>query len=440
MKRIWIIILFVSISQPVNAGGLIRDAEIEATLRQIANPIFEAAGLEPDHVRIFIVQDDAINAFVAGGQNLFLHTGLINAMEDPSMLMGVIAHEAGHITGGHLARGAEQIQNAQIGMVLGYILGAAAAAGGGGDAGAAVIGGSSQIANRLMLAFSRTNEQSADQSALATLDAMGVSASGMLKTFELLRRKERMFNNLDPYAVTHPLSAERITYVRSHINTAGIPEGEYPKALNAPFARMQAKLYAFMNIAPKTTAKYPESDVSVAARMARAIAYYKVPDAPKALAAMNALIKDVPNDAYLYDLKGQIAFENSRIDEAIAAYTRAVELMPKNALLLTSLAEAHLAKAGKTAAQKALDALERALVLDKENGRSWNLMATAQGRLGNQAEASLALAEQAALAGDADATAMHAARALKALPEGSPKRIHAEDLKLLAARLKQEKS
>lgn len=439
MKRLWLALVFALCSQPVMAAGLIRDAEVEATLRQIADPIFDAAGLDAARVRIFVVEDESINAFVAGGQNIFIHTGLINALETPAMLIGVIAHESGHITGGHLARGSEQLKNAQIGMVLGYILGAAAAASGADNAGIAVLSGSSQVAHRVMLAFSRTNEQSADQAALATLDAMGVSASGMLQTFELLRRKERMFNNLDPYAITHPLSSERITYVRAHVNHSSIPEGEYPHALDAPFARMQAKLYAFMNIAPKTFAKYPESNKSVAARMARAIGYYKKPDATKALSLMNALIKDSPEDPYLYDLKGQIAFENSRIDEAIAAYAHAVELKPKEPLLLTSLAECYLAKSGKDNAQKALAMLERAVVEDKENPHSWHLMATAQGRLGNKGEASLALAEKASLGGDADATFTHAIHALQDLPEGSKHRLHAEDLKLLAKQMKAEK-
>lgn len=420
------------------ASGLIRDAEIEDTLRQIADPVFEAAGMDPERIRIFIVQDNAINAYVAGGANIFIHTGLINAMEDPSMLIGVIAHETGHIKGGHLARGAEQLQNAQIGMIVGYILGAAAAVGGGGDAGAAVMGSTSQIANRVMLAFSRTNEQSADQSALTTLDTMGVSASGMLKTFELLRRKERMIGNLDPYAVTHPLSAERITYVRAHVNDAAVLEGTYPKTLDEPFARMQAKLYAFLNIAPKTFTKYPESDKRFAARMARAIAAYKKPDAPKALALVGALIKERPQDPYLWDLKGQIAFENSRIDEAITAYTRAGELAKNNPLILTSLAEAQLAKPGKEAAQKAYDTLTLATSRDAENARSWHLMATAAGRLGKVGEASLALAEEAVLTGDAKAATLHATRALELLPKASNHRLRAEDVKLQALQMKGE--
>ncbi len=416
------------------ASGLIRDAEVEDTLRQISNPVFSAAGLTPERVRIFVVQDDAINAFVAGGANVFIHTGLLQAMEDPEMLMGVLAHEAGHISGGHLARGAEALKNAQIGMVVGYVLGGAAMIAGGGDAGAAAISGASHINERLLLSFTRANEQAADQAALATLDAMDVSAAGMLRTFEVLRRKERLAGRLDPYAMTHPLSAERVAYVRAHVEQAGTGKAG-ARAAEPRFARMQAKLYAFLHLPPQTLAKYPERDTSVPARVARAIAYYKKPDAPKALALLQELMKEFPSDPFLYDLKGQIAFESSRIDEAIAAYTRAVTLAPRHPLLLTSLAEAQLAKPGQDAAQKAEEALRLATSLDPENPRSWHLMAGALGRLHKPGEASLALAEEAALGGDAEATRRHARQALAQLPAGSRQQVHAEDLLLLAAQM-----
>lgn len=434
-----VIVLCIFLLAPgAHAASLIRDAEIEHTLRTFADPLFRQAGLNPDNVNIFIVQDSAINAYVAGGANIFLHTGLLEEMENPGMLLGVIAHETGHIAGGHLARGTEQLRNAQLGMILGYVLGAAAGVAGGGDAGMAIISGSQNLLHRSMLSFTRANEQAADQSALNTLEALNVSSSGMISVFELLRRNElRRGGAPDPYALTHPLSRERIEHVRSHVEKSRVAEGAYPRSYDALHQRMRAKLYAFLELPPKTFARYPASDRSVPARMARAVAWYKIPELDKALAEVNALIHDDPNDPFLYDLKGQIQFENGRIREALATYAKAVSLKPNAPLLRVALAEARIATDDESEMRKAVDDLSDATHRDRSHARAWRLMATAQGRLGNQGMSHLALAEEAALQGDAETVQRQAESALSLLPENSPARLRAEDLKRLAADMKE---
>ncbi len=425
---------------PAVQAGLIRDAEIEHTLRLYADPIFAQAGLEPQNVRIFIVQDDAINAFVAGGANLFLHTGLIKAARDPGMLLGVIAHETGHIAGGHLARGAEQLKDAQLGVILGYVLGAAAVAAGGADVGMAVMTGGQQAVTRNLLSFTRTNEQSADQAALTYLDGLGISASGMLRMFETLRKQEmRQFGTPDPYALTHPLSTDRIAAVRAHAESASIPEDAYPSQFNLLHRRMLAKLYGFLDTPPKTLARYPLSDASLPARMARAIAWYKTPDIARAEKEMDALIAENPRDAFLLELEGQMLFENGRIAKALDLYRRANALFPNSALMLTSLAEAELAEGSPANAKAARASLEKAVTLDGSNPHSWRLLATAYGKTGDIPRSDLALAEEGLLQAKPDICLRQAGNAAARLTEASPSRLRAEDLKRVCEEMRKRK-
>ncbi len=424
---------------PAHAVSLIRDAEIEHYLRDLSDPVFKAAGLTPENVRIFIVNNDAINAYVAGGSNIFINTGLLKEMENPGMLIGVIAHETGHISGSHLARGSEKLRGAQLGMILGYVLGAAAVAAGGGDAGMAVMAGSQNIVQRNILSFSRANEQAADQAAVTTLDKLGISASGMMGTFNVLRRHEQMRVSSipDPYLMTHPLSRERIEFVRNHLEKSSIPEGQHPRNLDVPHQRMRAKLYAYLELPPRTFARYPAADKSIPARLARAVAWYKIPELTKALAEVDSLIAEKPKDPFLYDLKGQILFENGRIPEAKTTYEKAVALLPDSALLLSSLAETRIATNTAVEIRKAAEELDRSTRIDNSHAKTWHLIATAQGKLGNSGTAHLALAEEAALTNDADSITREAELALKALPAGSPGTLRAEDLKRLAKEMKE---
>lgn len=432
---LFIALLTVSLPLPARAEGVsfIRDVEIEETLRAYGEPLFRAAGLNPDNVRIFIVQSNDINAYVAGGANIFIYTGLIQATREPDMLLGVIAHETGHIAGGHLARGTEKLKDAQIGMIMGYVLGAVAAAAGSPDAGVAVIGGSNQLLERNMLSFSRANEQAADQGGLSYLDKTGISAGGMLRTFELLRRKEHQYaGHLDPYAVTHPLSTERISHIRAHIAESDIAADSYPKNYDLLHARMLAKLYGFLELPPRTLARYPVSDKTLPARMARAIAWFKKADLAQALQEMDGLLADYPDDPYLHELKGQMLFENGRIAAAQQSYAKAVSLKPRTPLLMTALAETYIAEGEQAKLNQALSLLETARTLDKTNGQTWRLLATAYGKLGKLGMSHLALAEEAALRANPESILVNTTKAMQYLPESSPAQLRIEDLKRTA--------
>jgi predicted Zn-dependent protease len=432
--------LWLGLCHAAYAIPLIRDPEIEDTLRHFATPIFKEAGLKPNAVKIYIVNDDAINAFVAGGSNLFVHTGLILRSDTPDMLLGVIAHETGHIAGGHLARGAEKLKNAQIGTIFSYVLGAAAAvATGKPEAAGAVIAGGQNSAIRNFLSYTRVQEEAADQAALNYLDKLGISAQGMLKTFQLLQRQERLHaSNPDPYLRSHPLSTSRIEHVRNHVGRSAIPEGQYPKSFELRHQRMVAKLYSFSSTPEQTLRKYPVNDASLPARMARAVAYYKTPNLDNAMAEMDTIIKIHPNDPFLHELKGQILFESGNIEEALSSYTTANKLLPGSALILTDLAKAELALA-RPAIASAVTHLEKATSLDNTNSFTWRLLATAYGKNGAIGMSNLALAEEAILNNKPEEALKKVDLALAALKKGTPARQRAEDVKVRAQKMQRDK-
>ena len=337
-SRLLAFLLSVLLAMPAQAG-LIRDAEIERDIRDLANPIFESAGLDPASIHILIIADPAINAFVAGGANIFLHTGLIEATVTPEMLIGVIAHETGHIAGGHLARGAEKIKGAMLGSVLSYVLGAAAMVGGAGQAGQAIMTGGSSIAQRTMLAYTRGNEESADQAALRFLTDNNMTAQGMVDMFTRLRRDEKQYlGQPDPYALTHPLTTERIATVRAFVDHSPMKDKRYPEAVQERHRRMVAKVEGFID-PPKEVLARHRNDSSVAGVYAKAIASYRNSNLDEALKDMNGLLLKEPKNPWFHELKGQMLFENGRIPEARQEYALAVKYAPNEPLTRTEYAK-----------------------------------------------------------------------------------------------------
>lgn len=439
-KHLLIPLLIASLPVAANAKGLLRDAEIENTLRTFADPIFSAADINPKSVRIFLVDDPAINAYVAGGLNMFINTGLILNTDKPGMLIGVIAHETGHIAGAHLSKLEQEASSATLKTIISSVIGAATIAAGGKDVGAAILMGGQNTAMREMFSFYRGNEQAADQAALQFLDANQISATGMLDMFEVLRRKEKQTtHSSDPYLRTHPLTTERISDIRGHIEQSSIPKDAVPTNTAYMHARMVAKLYAFTEPPAKTFATYPESDTSEAARYARAIAWFRTPDLPKALQLMDELIKERPNDPYYLDTRGQILFENGKVKEAIKTYESASRLLPNNGLILADLGKSYLATNDPALLQRAIDVLERARVADDANTNTWRQLAIAYGKKGELSQSYAALAEESALAGNPEESLMYANRALKESKDGTPTQLHAQDLKNEAEQLIKEK-
>jgi predicted Zn-dependent protease len=408
----------------------IRDAEIERTIRTFATPLFEAAGLDPEAVEIHVVNDSKLNAFVFGGQRLFITTGLLMRTEHAGQVIGVIAHETGHIAGGHLARLEGEQRSAQMQAIISLVLGAVAVAAGQGEVGQAVIAGGTHVAGRQLLTYTRGHEAAADQAAVTYLDRTGQSATGMLEFLAILAHQELLSSGRqDPYARTHPITRDRVSFVRNHVANSKFSSAPIPPEYEVLHARMRGKLVGFLRPPTETLGRYPEKDQSLEARYTRAIAYYRKPDLKHAIPLIDALIAEQPSDPYLHELKGQMLYENGRVNEALAPYQAAVRLLPDSSLLRVGLAQVQIALNDAALNEAALANLHEAVRLDRDYPFTWSQLAVAYGRTGRIDRVALALAEKALLLGDEKETRLQVARAEKLLSPGSAGWTRAQDIK-----------
>lgn len=428
-------------AQQTSKRSFIRDAEVENTIRAYATPLFQAAGLDPDNVRIHLLVDPSLNAFVAGGQNMFFHTGLLVRSETPNQLIGVIAHETGHIAGGHLIRIQDAVGAAQTEALMGMLLGAAlGAASGRGDLGAAVMMGGQEVATRNLMAFSRSQEGSADQAGMSFLDATQQSAKGFLEFFEILGDQELLVAaRQDPYVRTHPLTRDRVANVREHV--AKSPYSNVPPRPEfvEMHRRMRAKLFAFLESPVRTFQRYKEGDNSIEARYARAIASYRKPDMATALPLIDGLIAERPNDPYFWELKGQMLFENGRGTEALEPYRKSVALLPSSALLQVGLAQVEVEQEDTALLDDAKAHLNKALQIEPDNYSAWRLLGIAHGRLGEEGMAAYAMAEQTLLEGKLSDAAYHAGKAERLLPRSGPIWLRIQDIKERTSQVKEQR-
>ena len=422
---------FVQPALAQNRGiGLIRDAEIENIIRDYATPIFNAAGLDADSVAIHIVNDPRLNAFVAGGQRMFVNTGLLMRAETPEQVIGVIAHEAGHIAGGHLARLQDELRNAETKSIIATVLGLAAGlAAGDGRVAGAIISGGSQGAFTDLLKYSRTQESAADAAALKYLDRTQTSARGLREFFELLQQEIRVTGGREhPYLSSHPLTTDRITAVESHLAFSRYSNIKTPPERARKHAMVRAKLIGFMEPLATTLETYGETDDTIPARYARAIAYYRQSDLMRAMPLVDSLISDAPDNPYFLELKGQMLLENGRVKESLAPYRRMAELAPGEPLLRSALAKAQVESGDPAELEDALSNLRAATRSDPTLLESWRLLTVVYGRLGQQGELALSQAEYNLRGGDARAAEALGRRALDILPVGSPGSIRAQDI------------
>jgi len=415
--------------------NLIRDAEIENTIRTFVIPIWRAAGLDPNAVEIMIVQDGSLNAFVAGGQRIFINTGLIMRTETPNQLIGVLAHESGHIAGGHLARMQEELRALSTMQILETILAGGAMAGGavsgsGGGRGGPT-GGATKAPGSVMsfLRYSQTQESAADQAAMNYLQKTGQSPKGSVQFLRTLQKKERMaITQRDPYLSTHPLTPERISaFEEAAARSPYANTPDTPKFLDMHH-RMVAKLYGF--VAPDIALqRFSEADRSVPARYARAIALYRKGTLGSALLTIDGLLKEYPNDPYFHEVRGQMLYENGRAAEAVTSYRRAVQLLPAVGILKIDLARALLDTNNPENDREAIRNLELAVQQEASSFELWRLLAAAYSKQNNAGMTSLARAEMAILRGQRAEAQSHAAAAERNLQPGTPAWQRAQDIK-----------
>ncbi len=425
-----------------NAPSFIRDAETENALRMMATPIFVAAGLDPNAVTLNIILDPTLNAFVAGGQNMFFHTGLLQRVESPNQLIGIMAHETGHIAGGHLSRMDNTISDTMPLAIMGVLLGAAVgAASGRGDAAAAIALGSQDMAMRNILSFSRMQESSADQAGVRFLDMTHQSPKGMLEFMELLGDQELLVTTKqDPYVRTHPLTRDRVAFIRDATQKSLWTDQASHPEFDEPFRRMRAKLFAYLQPPIRTLQKFKPSDPSIEARYARAIASYRKPDMATALPLMDGLIAERPNDPYFYEMKAQMLFENARGGESLPLYKKSVELLPDNSLLRIELAQAEIEQDDPVLLADAEINLTAALKKEPEDANGWRQLGIVYGKKGDEGMASYAMAEDALLEGRPKDAIFLANKAERMLKKGGAVWLRLQDIKERAETARHDKT
>ncbi|MEC3909987.1 M48 family metalloprotease [Sphingobium sp. CR2-8] len=416
-------------ARPAMAQQILRDAETEAFMADMSGPLVKAAGMDPRNVQVMVINDPEINAFVAGGQIVWVHSGLIAQADNVNQLQGVVAHELGHIEGGHIIRSGEGIKEATSVTLLSLVLGAAAIAAGGAEAGMGIMGLGQQAAMSKFLAFSRGQESSADLAGARYLSKAGLSGKGSLEFFKKLQNQEyRLAIPQDnSYGRTHPLSGERINVLREVYSVDPAWDRPVDKALEARFERIKAKLIGFVSEPTQTLRKYPETDQSLPAHYARAYAWHKSAYPQKALEEADALLAAAPHDPYFLELKGQILLESGRPKDAIAPLREAVKITSQP-LISVLLSHALIATEDESNFAEAEQVLRLAVQRDRENPFAWYQLGVVYARRGDTPRAALATAERYAMMGQHPMALRSADAAMQGLPAGTVDYLRAQDI------------
>jgi len=415
----------VSVAQGIS---LLRDAEIEQFLDDYSLPLFRAAGLPEGSIKILIVNDQRLNAF-AGGRYMGVHTGLITIAETPNQIEGVIAHEAGHLAGGHSARSDDAIASATRPILLSLVLAAGAVAAGVPEAGIGLLGLGQNIGLANFLSYSRGQESSADQASITYLDRIGHSSKGALELWSNVRNSQIIRGRkINPYLQTHPLANARLTALKHRAQASPyFDRADSPEEI-ARLHMIQAKIRGFLHDPNATLRKYPLSDQSKPAHYARAVAYFRQSHIDRGLSEIRTLTALEPDNPYFHEVEGQLLFESGAPTEAIAPYRRAMELLPNNALMRLNLGRAMIATEDSALYEQAARELKRALLLEPDNAFGWFELARAHGGLGQEAMANLATAESRYHAGAKPDANTFARRAIAGLRRGTPEWRQAADV------------
>ena len=431
---------FTAAVRPALAQSILRDAETEALLNDMSRPLIEAAGLEPGNVRIVLIHDREINAFVAGGQIVYIHSGLFTSADNANEVQGVIAHELGHVTGGHIIRLQEGVQQATGIMILSLILGAAAMAAGAGEAGMGVLAAGQQAAMGRFLAFSRTQESSADAAGASYLSRAGISGRGSLAFFERLQNLEFRMNipQDNGYARTHPLNRERIAVLSNVYQNDPAWDRPTPPTLEERFQRVKAKLLGYVEDPRRVMTLYPENDRSVPARYARAYAWHRSAHPDRALAEADSLLQSQPHDPYFLELKGQILLESGHPQEALQSLREAATRVPDQPLISALFGHALISTEDPQNFEEAKRVLRVAVQRDNDNPFAWYQLGIVYDREGDHARAALATAERYNLTGQPQLALTSAEQALMGLPVHSPDWIRAQDIAMVSRSQVQE--
>jgi predicted Zn-dependent protease len=427
---------------PAAAQGLniIRDTEIEMMLTEWGRPMFMAGGLTPESITIRLINDDSLNAFVTRGNLMFFHSGLLMAAKNSNEIIGVMAHETGHIVGGHAVTFGDNMAKASTTALLATLLGVAAGvASGNPDLGMAVMMGGQGTAQRMLFAFNRGQESSADQFAIRALQDTQQSPKGLYDFFNRLSGQELLITDRqDPYVRTHPLTRERMSAVNFAVANSPYTQSPPNLVFEKQYSRMVAKLFSFLKPQMTTFQRYPETDKSPDARYAQSVAYYRRGQLKESLPLIDGLLQEFPNDPFYWELKGQMLFENGRLDESVKAYRESVRLLPNAPLILVAMGHAMVETADPKYAKDAQAALQKALAQDPEDPFAWDLAAKSYLQSDQPGLSAYAAAERALLLGQFGDVVRYSRDAERLLEKGTPTWYRLQDIKVSAQNSLQE--
>lgn len=409
--------------------GLLQDTETERLIWSYEEPILKVAGIDPQAVHIYIVNDTGLNAFVAEGQNIFVNAGLFIQLKNPNELVGVLAHETGHMAGGHLTRGSDAMSKATIPMILSMIAGVGAMIAGAGEAGMVLMGMGQGIAEAQFMQFSRAQEATADQMGQRYLRLTHQSGMGMVNVFNRMANEmAQMVKNPERFASSHPADRDRVALMEKEANASpyrDVPDS--PASVHA-FRMIKAKVIGYLLPVNEVLTHYPESNKTDEARYARTMAYLRKPELAKALSEIQSLVKEEPNNPYFYEVLGQAYVSMGQPAKGIEPFRKSVSLLPNAPDLRVSLAAAMIATENKANEASAIEQLRIALQQKSDQPFAWYQLAQAYSDIGNTPMANLATAELRYYTGDIQQAAIFAIRARQGLPQGSADWQHANDI------------
>lgn len=431
-------VAFLAISaitvQPVAAQSILRDAETEELFRDMVAPLVEVSELDARDVEVILINDKQINAFVAGGQRMFFYSGLIATADSANEVRGVMAHELGHITGGHAIRFNEGLGPATGISILSLVLGAAAIAAGAGEAGAGILAAGQQAALGKFLAFSREQERRADAAGARYLSKAGITGKGSINFFKQLQNYEFRLGipQEDSYGRTHPLSGERVSVLRDTYQADPAWDTPPDPEIERRFQRVKAKLLGFTSEPNTTLREYPESDQTVPARYARAYAWHKSAYPDRALFEVQKLLDNAPNDPYFLELRGQILLESGKPEAALEPLRKAVSLTNNQPLIASLFGHALVATEDEQHLAEASQILKAAVTKDNRNPFAWYQLGVVYSQSGDRPRAQLATAESALLQRNYPTAIRSSQIAMAGIKENTPDWIRAQDISLIA--------